>query len=396
MQAEQSNTSKTDGHEDAVERLDEPTSAWSLAAIYVVLVVYASLYPFQNWRNQELNPFEFLWAGWPRYWSGFDITANVIGYIALGFFLTLGFVRSKKHHSNWAVGVFLATLISLTMECLQSYLPARVPSIADLTFNCVGALIGSLSSYYLEKIGLLKRWSLFRRRWFMSETKGVSASLVLIALWPFSLLFPSAVPLGLGQIHARVLNALREQLVDTPYVNGLLGLEVRAQPLAPGVESVCVALGLLMPFLLGAAVIKEVWQRWIFLGVLTLSALLVTGLSSALSFGPAHAWYWLGSPWVVFGLVLGLALAALTANIEPKSSNVLLLVIMIVQLFLINQQGADVYLEQNLQTWEQGRFIRFNGLAQWMGWLWPFAVLMLIVYKLSFNTNHRSSANNKS
>jgi hypothetical protein len=28
-----------------------------------------------------------------------------------------------------------------------------------------------------------------------------------------------------------------------------------------------------------------------------------------------------------------------------------------------------------LQTWEQGRFIRFHGVAQWLGWLWPFAVL---------------------
>jgi hypothetical protein len=29
-----------------------------------------------------------------------------------------------------------------------------------------------------------------------------------------------------------------------------------------------------------------------------------------------------------------------------------------------------------LQTWEQGRFIRFHGVAQWLGWLWPYGVLM--------------------
>jgi hypothetical protein len=43
---------------------------------------------------------------------------------------------------------------------------------------------------------------------------------------------------------------------------------------------------------------------------------------------------------------------------------------------------VDAYLEQNLQIWEQGRFIRFHGLAQWLGWFWPFAVLVLIFYKL--------------
>ena len=26
----------------------------------------------------------------------------------------------------------------------------------------------------------------------------------------------------------------------------------------------------------------------------------------------------------------------------------------------------------SLQAWEQGRFIRFHGLAQWVGWLWPY------------------------
>ncbi|MDP3836377.1 MAG: VanZ family protein, partial [Hydrogenophaga sp.] len=29
-----------------------------------------------------------------------------------------------------------------------------------------------------------------------------------------------------------------------------------------------------------------------------------------------------------------------------------------------------------LEVWEQGRFIRFHGLSQWLGWLWPFAALL--------------------
>ena len=60
------------------------TSAWPLAGAYVVLVVYASLYPFSGWRNQEIPPWEFLFAGWPRYWTGFDLAANVVGYVPLG------------------------------------------------------------------------------------------------------------------------------------------------------------------------------------------------------------------------------------------------------------------------------------------------------------------------
>ena len=53
------------------------------------------------------------------------------------------------------------------------------------------------------------------------------------------------------------------------------------------------------------------------------------------------------------------------------------------QLALLNQASADVYFAQTLQNWEQGRFIRFHGLIQWLGWLWPFALLGHLVRSLS-------------
>jgi hypothetical protein len=36
-----------------------------------------------------------------------------------------------------------------------------------------------------------------------------------------------------------------------------------------------------------------------------------------------------------------------------------------------------------LQTWEQGRFIRFHGVVQWLGWLWPYAALLYVLVRLS-------------
>jgi hypothetical protein len=47
----------------------------------------------------------------------------------------------------------------------------------------------------------------------------------------------------------------------------------------------------------------------------------------------------------------------------------------LIHLSLVNLAPTSSYFDQTLQTWEQGRFIRFNGLAQWLGWLWPFALL---------------------
>ena len=88
------------------------------------------------------------------------------------------------------------------------------------------------------------------------------------------------------------------------------------------------------------------------------------------------------SAWVGAGLVLGILLCLLTLKLDANSCDIFLVIVITLQLFLINQKGVDTYLEQNLQTWEQGRFIRFHGLAQWLGWIWPFAVLALIFYKL--------------
>ncbi|MEO5671231.1 MAG: VanZ family protein, partial [Ramlibacter sp.] len=72
------------------------TSAWPLAQAYVALIVYASLYPFSGWRDQGIAPWEFLWSPLPRYWTGFDVAANVAGYIPLGFLLALSFLRRGK------------------------------------------------------------------------------------------------------------------------------------------------------------------------------------------------------------------------------------------------------------------------------------------------------------
>ena len=44
---------------------------------------------------------------------------------------------------------------------------------------------------------------------------------------------------------------------------------------------------------------------------------------------------------------------------------------------LLNQAPASPYFAQTLQAWEQGRFVRFNGLAEWLGWLWPYAAIVL-------------------
>jgi hypothetical protein len=50
---------------------------------------------------------------------------------------------------------------------------------------------------------------------------------------------------------------------------------------------------------------------------------------------------------------------------------------------MLNQSSSDAYLAVALQTWEQGRFMRFHGLAQWAGWLWPYVALTYTFFRIS-------------
>ncbi|MDF2462679.1 MAG: putative rane protein [Ramlibacter sp.] len=362
------------------------TSAWPLSQAYAALIVYASLYPFSGWRDQGIAPWEFLWSSLPRYWTGFDVAANMAGYVPLGFLLALSFLRRGRQlrspPTNLAaimVAVLTAAVLSLLMEALQTYLPSRVPSNVDFGLNVAGALLGAVVAGALELAGAIDRWSRFRLRWFVDDARG---ALVLLALWPFALLFPAAVPLGLGQVFERVETALADWLLDTPFLEWLPVRDVELQPLVPVAELVCVALGALVPCLLGYSIIRSPGRRAMFAIAAIGMGVCATALSAALSWGPSHAWAWLSVP-VSVGLLAALVLALSFLPISPRGCAALVLLALVVHLSLLNQAPASAYFAHTLQTWEQGRFIRFNGLAQWLGWLWPFAALVYVLVRVS-------------
>ena len=50
---------------------------------------------------------------------------------------------------------------------------------------------------------------------------------------------------------------------------------------------------------------------------------------------------------------------------------------------LVAHAPADRYFADSLQAWEQGRFVRFHGAAQWVGWLWPYAALAYLLSRVA-------------
>jgi VanZ family protein len=362
------------------------TSAWPLSQAWVALIVYASLYPFTGWRDQGIAPWAFLSSPWPRYWTAFDFAANAGGYMPLGFLLALSFLRRGSPTivpTGKLLAVVIATassaLLSFLMEALQTYLPSRVPSNVDFALNAVGALGGSLVAVALEATGAVDRWGRLRGQWFVDDARG---AIVLIALWPFALLFPASVPFGLGQVLERLEAALGEWLADTPFLEWLPVRDVELQPLVPAAELLCVTLGALIPCLLAYSVMRSVTQRAVFGVGVIFAGLASTALSATMSWGPAHAWAWLSLP-VKAGVAGALVLSLAFLPVPRRACAAVVLLALMLHLSLLNQAPASAYFAHTLQTWEQGRFIRFHGLAQWLGWVWPYAALAYVLVRVS-------------
>lgn len=355
------------------------TIALPFALVYVALIIYASLYPFGQWRDQGVAPWGFVLQPWPKYWTWFDVVINILGYAPLGFLGALTALRiGYAKHAVWLVSL-LALLLSFVLESAQSYLPARVSSNVDFVLNVLGALMGVLCAWVLERLGAIKRWHQFKTKWFVKDAQGV---LVLLALWPVALIFPAAVPLGLGQVLERLEEYLGEILAGTAFLEWLPMRVVELEPLLPGAEVLCVMLGAVVPVLLGYSVVSTMPKRLVLMLVSFAMAVMVSSLSAALSFGPEHTLAWVSLP-VQIGLSLALVLSLLAVWLPNRACLALLLLVQLLLLFVLNLAPTNPYFAHTLQTWEQGRFIRFHGVAQWLGWLWPFAAVAYTLMRLS-------------
>lgn len=353
----------------------QKTSAWPLSLACLGLIAYASLYPFTEWRDQGIAPWAFLWAPLPKYWTGFDVASNVLGYVPAGFLLALTALRTGRGRYAIALATLVCGAVSLVMEALQSYLPARVPSNLDFVLNLAGGWAGAVLAWWLERLGAIDHWSRVRARWFVPNAHG---ALFLLALWPAALLFPAAVPLGLGQVLERLEAALADLLEGSPFLEWLPVRDMELQPLLAGAEFVCVMLGALIPCLIAYCIIRSRARRLVFVVLTMVVAVASTSLSAALTYGPQHAWDWIHQP-VLVGLGVAPVLAVVLLAVPRRASAALALLCMGIYLSLLNQAPADPYFMQTLQTWEQGRFIRFHGLAQWLGWLWPYGALVYLL-----------------
>ena len=365
----------TEPQDEARPRASPVARAALLA--YLLLIVYASWFPFSGWRSNGLSPFTFLNLQPQRYWTGFDVMVNIVGYMPLGVLLVLSLHPLVR--GVWAVVVAGLTgiLVSGTMETVQNYLPSRVPSNLDLVTNAggclAGAVLGLLFAPLLLDQGRLQR---LRQRWFAAHA---SQGLVLVALWPLAQVYPQGYLFGNGQILPLLSEWLSEWL-DTDIdlvtlIRGSAGMTVEQYWLSEIVITACGMSGAALTLLCLAR--RGAPRIWLMLALVG-TGLLVKTLASSLFFSPDNALTWI-TPGAQGGFLIGLIMLAGLAFAPQVAQRRLAVVTLVLALIVVNTIPANPYFVATLQSWQQGKFLNFNGAAQFLGMAWPFFALWFLL-----------------
>lgn len=330
-----------------------------LTLAYLALVIYASLHPFSGWRDQGLSPFAFLDAAWPRYWTVFDLAINLFAYLPLGFLLalTLGAASRVRRLFPVFAAITLAALISLSLECLQTWLPSRVPSNVDLACNTLGAALGALLTLphgdrFFRHVAIIQRQ-------LLAPVPHGELGLIVVGLWLLTQLSPETVLFGAGDLR------------------GLLGLTPAVPYDAPSffvIETgviVCnaVAIGLLTRTLLNERISPH-----LALSVFFALALAVRTLAAAVLVTPQDAFAWL-TPGAGLGLLVGGVILSLTLLLPPAPRLSVAGLALMAGAVLVNLAPANPYSAAALAAWRQGHFLNFNGLTRFAASVWPFIAL---------------------
>jgi VanZ family protein len=334
-----------------------------LLLAYVLLVAYATLYPFTGWREPAGSAFAFLAAPWPRYITGFDVAANFLGYLPYGMLCTLALVPGWRNGPAAAAAALSGALLSLLLEAAQSYVPARIASNVDVLTNLGGAAVGGALAVWLAPWLRSERPERLRAS-VLEAGPAVDTGLALLALWLFAQLNPATLLFGTGDLR---------DLFAAP-----LGARHAAE-LFVYVEALTTAANLMAVALLASAVVREGRMARRVMALLVAIALAVKTAAFAILMQAEHVLAW-ATPGAQLGLPAGLVLALLALQLPRTARLALAAALLMAATVLVNLSPPNPYLAATLKVWEQGHFLNFNGLTRLVSATWPFAALVYLVY----------------
>jgi VanZ family protein len=352
--------------------------------VYALLIIYSSGFPFSGWRDNGLLPWSYLVDPMPHYWTWFDLVVNVIGYVPLGGLSVLALYPRVR--GVWAVLITsaLGILLAVALEALQSYLPSRVPSNLDLMTNSLGVIVGALSGTLLYSPVLEKSWlRSLRRAWFSEQA---SRGLIVAALWPVAQIYPQPYLFGHGQILPALSSWLSSWFGIPVDLSQLLWQEMHANvDQYRLLEVLITAFGMTGAVLMLLCQTRRAAPKVALALILMFVTIATKALAHAVLFAPDDAFSWL-TPAAVSGLMVGMVMLAGLSFAPPAAQRRAAMLSLLVALVLINLAPSNPYFLSTLQDWTQGKFLNFNGAAQFLSLCWPAFALWFLTHPAHHNT----------
>ncbi|OGB27646.1 MAG: hypothetical protein A3I66_07200 [Burkholderiales bacterium RIFCSPLOWO2_02_FULL_57_36] len=346
--------------------------------VYALLIVYASWYPFAGWSDIGIAPLAFLHLPLPHYKTMFDLVTNVIAYIPFGVLLVFALYPRIRHVWALLIAVTSGALLSVSMEAGQTFLPSRVASNLDFLTNVAGVCIGAVAGALLtRKFMERSRLRLLRRRWFSFEA---SRGLIVLALWPLAQIYPQAYLFGHGQLTPILSNWLSDWLsmpIDLGvYLRSETDLTVEQYWLSETIITACGLTGAVLTLL---CLFRHRAPKGALVALMIAFAVMIKALSSALLFSPENAFVWL-TPGAKGGVLIGAIMLAGLAFAPSVAQRRVAVLALVTSLAVVNAAPANPYFIATMQTWVQGKFLNFNGAAQFLSLLWPFITLWFLLH----------------
>src|SRR5260221_12566041 len=335
------------------------TLARYLFAAYIPLVVYASLHPFSGWRDGCLPPLACLTAPFPRPIPVFDVVANIIGYMPLGFLAVFAVYPWLRRGYALGFGLACSALMSFALESLQLYLPTRTSSNLDLLANTVGGAVGALVALattrpLMDAEGLQRP----RNRLFVAGRR-TDLGLVLLGLWLFAQLNPEPPLFGTGDLRD-FFKAPSGKLSPAEVFLRVEAGVACANGLAAGLLALCLtardqpARGVVVIFLAAALAVHSF------------------GFGMLVSSQDVLAWV---TPGALYGLAAAILLLLLAAGMPRTAQLALMGLALMAATALVNLAPANPYMTAFLALGQRGIFLNFNCTTRVVSADWPFATI---------------------
>ena len=337
-------------------------------------MVYASLFPLSGWRDPGVSAFAYLVDAWPRYVTPFDVGANLLGYLPLGFLCVLAVRPRLSAPGSVVLALAAGACLSIALEAAQSLLPARIPSKLDVLANAGGTLVGALLAAPLAR-WLIEEGPLLavRSAWFTPGPR-TDFGLLMLGLWLVTQLDATTLLFGAGD--------LREWFAPPPSSAYAPETFVTVEALVAFGHLVAVAA-------LASALVSPAAPARIVVAISLIAALAVKTAAFAIVFHAENVFSWL-TPGAVKGLAFGAPAALLVVKLPRMLRLALAALLLIGATTLVNFAPPNPYLAAILKLWQQGHFLNLNGLTRVVSALWPF-VALVYVFALAVGRAPRAS-----